>query len=225
MNYRRIREQVYAVTMKAVEANLIRLSAGNLSARTEDGYLAITPSGIKYDVLRPEDIAIVDLDGNPIDAPCRPSSETPMHTIILRSLPSVGAVFHTHSPYAITFAALEMEIPPINLELFACGAPIPVAEWACPATEEAGLRVVALFQKRPELRVVLQRNHGLVAIGADLEQAFELAYDAEVGMQIYHQALQIGTPIAMTPQQMQQVYEIYRKFKTPPAPSASPPRA
>lgn len=221
MDYQRIREQVYAITMKAVEANLIRLSAGNLSTRTENGHVAITPSGIKYDVLRPEDIAIVDLEGNLIDAPRRPSSETPMHTIILRSLPYVGAVFHTHSPYAITFSALEMEIPPINLELFACGAPIPVAEWACPATEEAGQRVVDLLRQRPELRVVLLRNHGLVAVGADLEQAFELAYDAEVGMQIYHQALQIGTPLVMTPEQRQQVYEVYRKFKASPPPSSS----
>lgn len=194
MSYQAIREHVYATVMKAVKTGLIRLSAGNLSARTADGFVAITPTGLKYDVLQPEQIAIVDLDGRLVDAPCPPSSETPMHTAILRHLPAVGAVCHTHSPYAMTFAALGREVPRVTLELFRCGAPIPVARWACPGTVDAGVVTVDLFQRRPDLKVCLLRNHGLVSIGRDLEQAFELAYDAEVGMQVCHQALLLGQP-------------------------------
>jgi len=125
-----------------------------------------------------------------------------MHCATYRNLPQVGAICHTHSPFAITFAMLGKEVPPVNLELMVCGAPIPVAPWACPGTAEAGRVTVEVFRSAPNLKVCLLRNHGLVAIGANLEQAFELAYDAEVGMQTYHQALVIGRPVPLTGEQL-----------------------
>lgn len=209
MTYKAIREKLFDTVMKAKTAGLIRLSAGNLSVRTEDGFAAITPSGIKYDVLKPEDLTVVDLDGNVIDGDKKPSSETPMHTAILKQLPKVGAVCHTHSPYAITFAAAGMDVPVISLELYMVGAPIPVAPWVCPGTPEAGEVTVRIFEKNPDLRVCLLRNHGLVAIGQNLEEAFEFAYDAEVGMQIYYQALQLGEPGIITDAQQEEIRRVY----------------
>ena len=123
MKYKIIREELYETVMKAKEAGLIRLSAGNISVRTNDGLVAITPSSIKYDVLKPEDLIVVDLDGNIVDGDKKPSSETPMHTAILNHLPDVAAVCHTHSPYAITFAVAGIEVPTASVELFAVGAP------------------------------------------------------------------------------------------------------
>jgi len=209
MSYEAVRQEVYNTVMKAVDCGLIRLSAGNISARTSDGNVAITPAGIKYDVLTPDQIAIVDLRGNHIDGPCRASSETPMHTAILRNLPEVGAVCHTHSPYAMTFAVLGKEIPLINLELLVCGAPIPVAEWACPGSAGAGEVTVDIFKSRPNLKIMLLRNHGLVAIGKNLGQAFELAFDAEIGAQVYYQALQLGTPATITDAQVEEIFKVY----------------
>jgi L-fuculose-phosphate aldolase len=209
MQYQQAREQVYETVMKAVTNGLIRLSAGNISARTADGLVAITPASIAYDVLKPEDIAIIDLAGKPVDAPRKPSSETPMHTAIYRGLPHVGAVLHTHSPFAITFATLGKEVPVISIELFTCGAPIPVAPWACPGTDEAGVVTVDMFCQRPRLKVCLLRNHGLVAIGKDLASAFEVAYDAEIGMQVYHQALQLGQPELITQPRIEQMLQVY----------------
>lgn len=209
MTYTTIRKKVFETVQKAQAANLVRLSAGNISARTDDGHVAITPGGIKYDQLVAGDIAIVNLESRPIDAPRKPSSETPMHTIILRDMPDVGAVVHTHSPYAITFAVLGTPIPTISLELLVCGAPIPVAPWACPGTPEPGHIAVEMFKARAELKVLLLRNHGLLSIGEDLDQAFELAYDAEVGMQIYHQALMAGKPNELTTAQIEEVKRVY----------------
>ena len=110
MKYQSIREEVLETVVKATEVDLIRLSAGNVSARFEDDLVAITPSGVKYRGMTPEDISIVDLDGKLIDG-LRPSSETPMHTAIYRSLPHVHSICHTHSPFAMTFAMLGEEIP------------------------------------------------------------------------------------------------------------------
>jgi len=132
-----------------------------------------------------------------------------MHTAILKHLPEVGAVCHTHSPYAITFAALGQAVPRITLELYVVGAPIPVARWACPGTAEAGVVTVDLFTQRPGLKVCLLRNHGLVAIGRNLEHAFEMAYDAEVGMQIYHQARLLGQPELIDEERADQIRRVY----------------
>ena len=210
MTYIEVRQQLFLIVQKAVTAGLVRNSTGNFSMRTPNGYVAITPSSIKYHQLKPEEIAIVDLDGKHIDGPCKASSETPMHTTTLRNLPHVGAVCHTHSPYAMTFAAAGQEIPMVNTELLVCGAPIPVTKWAIPGTAIGGKLAVDIFKARPELKVVLLRNHGTIVIGENIDQAFAHAYDVEIAAQVYYQALQVGRPIVITPEQVQEIYDRYR---------------
>jgi L-fuculose-phosphate aldolase len=209
MDYTDIRQQVFDAVQQAVEAGLIYLSAGNISARVDANTIAITPGGVKYKHLRPEQIAIVDVEGNVIDAPNKPSSETPMHTALFRAFPHVNAVFHTHSSYAITFAMLGQPVPVANLELLVVGAPIPVAPWACPGTAAPGIEATKLFRAHPSLKVVLLRNHGLLAIGDSLDSAFDMAFDAEQGMRTYHQSLQVGTPNTLTDAQIQEVKDVY----------------
>lgn len=208
MNYREIRQLLYDTVLKAVEVDLIRLSAGNISTRTVDGHVAITPSGIQYSQLKPEQISIIDIQGELLDGP-KPSSETAMHTAILRAMPEVEAVCHTHSPYAMTFAVLGKEIPIINTETLVCGAPIPVAEWASPGSAAGGVVAVKAFQQHPGLKALLLRNHGGLTIGENLAQAFDQAYNLEFGARVYYQALSIGTPNTLTAEQVQQIREIY----------------
>jgi len=208
MKYQSTREQLLDTVIKANEVDLIRMSAGNISTRTADGLVAITPSGVKYRNMSIEDISIVDLDGNLVEGQ-KPSSETPMHTAIYRNLPEVGSICHTHSTYAITFAMLGDEIPMVNLELLVCGAPIPVAPWASPGTPKAGEVTVEIFKDRPELKVILLRKHGLVAIGANLDHAFDMAFNAEVGFQSYYQALLLGKPEPITDEQFAEVKAAY----------------
>jgi len=208
MKYQSTREQLLEAVIKANEVDLIRLSAGNISTRTEDGLVAITASGVKYRNMTVEDISIVDLDGNLVEG-LKPSSETPMHTVIYRNLPDVGSIYHTHSTFAITFAMLGDDIPMANLELLVCGAPVPVAPWACPATTKAGEVTVGIFKDRPKLRVILLRKHGLVAIGANLDNAFDMAFNAEVGFQSYYQALVLGRPEPVTAEQFAEVKAVY----------------
>ena len=101
MKYQNTREQVLETVVKATEVDLIRMSAGNISTRTDDGLVAITPSGVKYHGMTTDDISIVDLDGNLVEG-LKPSSETPMHTAIYRSLSEVNSICHTHSTFAMT---------------------------------------------------------------------------------------------------------------------------
>ncbi len=208
MKYQSTREQLLETVVKANKADLIRMSAGNISTRTDDGLVAITPSGISYSNMSVKDISIVTLDGNLVEG-LKASSETPMHTAIYRNLPHVGSICHTHSSYAITFAMLGEAIPMVNLELMVCGAPIPVAPWAPPATYKAGQVSVEIFKNRPELKVILLRKHGLVAIGSDLDNAFNMAFNAEVGFQSYYQALQLGKPEPITDEQFEEIKIAY----------------
>jgi ribulose-5-phosphate 4-epimerase/fuculose-1-phosphate aldolase len=202
MKYQTVRELVYETALKAKSEGLIYLSAGNFSA----------PGSLKYEDMRPEDIVIVDVNAQPVDVPRKPSSETPMHTTIYRLMPEIQGICHTHSSYAITFASLGQPVPAINLELLVCGAPIPVAPWACPGTGLAGELIADLMRQRPELRVVLLRNHGLVCATNSLNKALDLAFDAEMGMKAYHQALQIGTPNVLSDAQRAEIFEVYGAF-------------
>lgn len=212
MPYAALREQVWEATRKLCDSNLIRLSAGNVGLRAGENALAITPSAVRYDVMRPEDIVIMGLHGEVIDAlpGRRPSSEWRLHGAILRGLPEVRAIVHTHSVYAMTFAALGREIPVINLELYAAGGPIPVAPYACPGTDAVGEGAAAVFGERPALKALLLQNHGLVAVGATLDEAHEMAYDVEVGAQTAYQALQLGTPCVLTGEQIDEIRRVYR---------------
>lgn len=210
-DYSDIRALLYNTTMEAVDINLIRTSAGNISIRTAGGHMAITPTSIKYNHLGPDQIAIVDLQGNLVDGPDRPSSETPMHTAILRECSHVNVICHTHSVYAMTMAVLGREIPVINTEMFVCGGPIPVARWASPGSEEAGVVCVEFFNERPKLKAMLLRNHGVVSVGKTLDEALARALDVETSAQVYHQACQLGEPLLISEKQQQQITEIYAK--------------
>jgi L-fuculose-phosphate aldolase len=196
MNYSDAKQLVHQTAVRLNAIDLIRLSAGNISYRTQDGMVAITPSGVAYDLMIPEDIVIIDVEGTIINSEGgrRPSSEYLLHTSILKHLLDVNAVVHTHSSYAITFAALARELPPICIELLITGGPIPVAPYATPGTIETGKNVVNLLLERPELKGCLLKNHGLVTIGETLDDAFSHALDIETGARIYHQAIQIGDP-------------------------------
>jgi ribulose-5-phosphate 4-epimerase/fuculose-1-phosphate aldolase len=211
MDYSEAKQMVYRTAIRLNEVNLIRLSAGNISFRTQDGMVAITPSGIPYNVMVPEDIVIIDLEGNIVDAQegRRPSSEYLLHTSILKHLPDVNSVIHTHSYYAITFATLNRELPPICIELLVTGGPIPVAPYALPGTVEVGEIAAGILLDRPELKGCLLKNHGMVSIGTSLKEAFAYALDIETGARIYHQAIQIGEPEAIPQEDIDAIRQKY----------------
>ena len=92
--------------------DLVRWTGGNVSARDpETGLVAIKPSGVRYEHLRPEQMVVVDLDGKIVEGDLKPSSDTASHLYIYRHRPDVGGVVHTHSRYATAFAAVGQPIP------------------------------------------------------------------------------------------------------------------
>ena len=214
MNYAQYRQQVFDTTLKLVEIDLIRLSSGNVSVKCPDGNIAITPSGIVYDVLKPEDIVIMDADANLIEGDYKPSSEKQLHTELYKVRPEIQAVVHTHSRYGIAFSSVGMEIPVTNIEILAVGGPIPVADYATPGTPEVGTDAAKFFAERPRLKALLMRNHGMVTIGKNLDEAYQNAYKTETGAEIYHLTLQTGKEVKpLTEEQIADIFNRYQKPK------------
>ena len=112
MNYQKIREIVVEAAKKSNALGLIHGTSGNISMRDDnDEVVAITPSGIEYETMTAEDITLVDLDGNVIEGKYKPSSETPMHTAIMRARPDIRAVVHTHSLFATVMSMKGGNLP------------------------------------------------------------------------------------------------------------------
>jgi len=207
-DYYQEREQLLKYIQRGCEDGLIRLSAGNFSTRISDDLAAITPGGILYQSMAVDDISIVDLDGNSVSGP-PPSSETPMHMAIYREVSRVSSICHTHSIYAMVCAMLGDEIPLMSIELMVCGAPIPVVSWATPGTRLAGEVAVKMLRSREDLQVMLLRQHGLLAVGRGLEQAYTMAVNAETGLEVYYKTSLLGEVKSYTPEQIKEIQEVY----------------
>ena len=112
MMLKELREQVLNANIDLVKFGLVTLTWGNVSGISrENGFVAIKPSGIDYDVMKAEDIVIVDFDGKVVDGTLRPSSDTPTHIELYKSFPKIGGITHTHSIYGTIFAQARKEIP------------------------------------------------------------------------------------------------------------------
>ena len=211
MSHEDIKKRVYDATLNLYHVGLIRLNAGNISARIDDHLAAITPRSRSYDIMKAEDISIISLDGKLVEGEFNPSSETPLHTAIYRELPEVGAVVHTHSIYAMTFAASEKPLSLLGVEALAArskGA-ITVARYVSPGSPHAGEVAMEVFRANPGLQALLLRNHGLLAVGPDVETAWQTAYNIETAAQVAYQAYTLGKPVELTAEQVQEIFEIY----------------
>lgn len=214
MDYKAYKQLVFQTTMDLVEIDLIRMSSGNISTRLPDGTVAITPSGVLYSQLQPEDIVIMDLEAQVLDGEYKPSSEWQLHAEIYKALPEVGAVVHVHSRYAIALGAVAVEIPVCGIEILEMGGPIPVAPYTTPGTREVGLGAAGIFQERPGLRSLLLQNHGMVAVGKDLLDAYQSAYKTETGAEIYHHALVTGREVrVLSDAEIEEIWRVYKKPK------------
>lgn len=212
MNYYKHKSEVFDMAQKLHEKKFISLSSGNISVLTLDGNIAITPSGVLYEIMKSEDIVIINLEGNVIEGKLRPSSEYQLHTEIYKTRSDITAVIHTHSKYAIAYASVGKEIPVSNLEIFAAGGPIPVAPFATPGTKEVGIYAAKYFSNNYRLKSLLMQNHGMVAIGETLNNAYINAHNTEIGAEINFIALQLGKEIkVLSEKQINEIREIYQK--------------
>jgi ribulose-5-phosphate 4-epimerase/fuculose-1-phosphate aldolase len=174
-----------------VATGLVTGTSGNLSAREPDSArVIVTPSGVDYDALGPEDLVAVELNGRPIGHGLVPSVDTPSHVAIYRARPEVNGVVHTHSPYAAAFSVVGEPVPPLLLEAAGfLGGSVRLMDRLPPGSPEVVARLVAALAGQ---RAVLLPNHGVMAIGETLPKAFHAAVAVEEGARVAWLARQLG---------------------------------
>lgn len=189
MQHEVIRRQVLDALYRAVDCGLIHGTSGNIAVRDfEENVIAISPSGRAYGSMTPEDIAIVTLDGEWVDGPYKPSSETPMHTAVYRARPDVGATVHVHGLFSTVMAMEGDQLPP-STPPQAEVAPIRIVPFELPGSDELACRVVEVLGKE---RALLLKNHGSFCCGRTIEEALTAAIYTEEAAQIAYYATLLG---------------------------------
>ena len=205
MDHEKLREEVARISRRMSESGLVVGTSGNVSARTPDGNALVTPSGLDYALMEPEDVVLVDLDAKVLEGAFEPSVETPMHTGIYRSRPETQGIVHTHARYSTTLACLDWEIPPIHymLAVLSDEGRVPVARYATYATEELARNAVQALADAH--RACLLRSHGAVAVGASVGEACLRAELLEEVAEIFYRARVAGEPVLLTTDELAEV--------------------
>jgi L-fuculose-phosphate aldolase len=175
-------------------------TSGNISVRSGE-LIAVSPSGLDYDALTPERVGVHRLDGSPVDAPLRPTTEMPMHLAVYDRT-DARAIVHTHSTSATVLSTLVDEVPPIHYLIAMFGGPVRVAPYATYGTAELADGMIAALQGRT---ACLLGNHGAVTYGPTLAAAYSQAVYLEWICEIYLRASAGGEPRLLPPEEIERV--------------------
>jgi L-fuculose-phosphate aldolase len=179
-----------------------RGTSGNASIRGGAGFL-VTPSALPYDRMGPGDVVEMTLEGTPVAATRPPSSEWRFHRDLYAARPDIGAVIHTHAPFATTLACLDRAIPAFHYMVAkAGGTDIRCAGYATFGTQALSDHVVAAMTGR---NACLMSHHGMIAVGPTLDAALGLAVEVEQLAEMYWRALQLGQPALLDDAEMARV--------------------
>ncbi|MBM7112698.1 class II aldolase/adducin family protein [Archangium primigenium] len=201
------REALVALARRMNVTGLNQGTSGNLSERVEGGFL-LTPSGLDYDTLAPEDIVFMREDGT-WEGRREPSSEWRIHRDVYATRPEVGGVFHAHSMFSTSLACLRRPIPGFHYMVTrAGGVDIRCADYATFGSEELSRHVLRALEGR---RACLMANHGMLAVGESLSSAFKLAVEVETLAAMYWRALQVGEPVLLDEAEL---FRVLEKWKT-----------
>jgi L-ribulose-5-phosphate 4-epimerase len=205
-----LRAEVARYAKKMYTSQLVQATQGNVSARdVESGLICITPSGADYELLTAEDIVVVDEEGNVMEGKWRPSVETPLHTLILRSRRDINCVMHTHSPYATAFGVVYQPVPMILAESALClGGEVPIAPYRMSGTPEFAELVLRTLGNGP---AVIWGNHGAMVVGVNLPLTFSIAHALEDSAKVYTIAKQLGTPVALPSDEVAKLHDFWQK--------------
>lgn len=191
-----LKEDVYKANMELVEKGMVIYTWGNVSGiDREKGLVVIKPSGVDYDTMKPEDMVVVDLDGNVVEGKYKPSSDTPTHLVLYRTYLDMGGIVHTHSTWAVTFAQAGMNIPALgttHADYFfgdiPCTRDLTAQEIEEAYEENTGNVIVETIADGDAMAIpgILVKNHGPFAWGKSpansvynavvLDKVAELAY-------------------------------------------------
>jgi len=208
---RALRARIVATALAMNALGINRGKSGNVSARTDTGFL-VTPSGLPYDEAKPADIVAVDQEGSAFGRR-KPSSEWRFHRDIYEARPEVTAIVHTHSPFATVLACLDHGIPPFHyMVAVAGGSDIRCAPYATFGTQALSDNAVRALEGR---RACLLAHHGMIAVGSSLGSALALAVEVETLAEMYWRAIAVGEPTLLSDDEMAGVVARFETYGKP----------
>ncbi len=187
---------------------LVKWTSGNVSGRDgETGYIAIKPSGVLCEEMKPDDIVIVDVDGNVIDGKKKPSVDTATHLYVYKHMRKVNGVVHSHSNFATAFAAAGKSIP-VYLTAIAdeFGCEIPLGRYCKIGGTEMGAEIVRSIGSCP---AILMKNHGVFTVGNSPVSALKAAVMVEDIAKTVYLATRIGEPDVIPPEEVARAHKRY----------------
>lgn len=206
------REQVVEYGRKLIELGLTVGTFGNLSLfNPKENLMAITPSGLDYFTMKPEDVVVLTPDGKRVDGDRKPSSEYDMHRIFYQKRPGINAVIHTHSVWATTLACLHWSIPPIHYVIAYAGADVPCIPYVPFGTYE--LAQAAFDAMGDNHYACLLGNHGLLAAGGSLSYTLDIAQQIEFVSQLYYNARTAGGGVLLSDKNLEQVLGSFKAYR------------
>lgn len=209
MNEQQLRTDLLQTSHRMVEQGLNRGSAGNASVRCGENIL-ITPSALPVSEMTEQDLVLMAADGQVLLGG-KPSSEWFFHRDILAARCEIGAVLHMHSPFATTMACMRRNIPAVHyMVAMAGGSDIRCTPYSVFGEQELSEHALVALQGR---KACLLGNHGMIALGKDLDEALSIAGEVEFLCEIYWRTLQVGEPHILTAQQMHDVQEKFVSYK------------
>lgn len=205
------KEQVVRYGKKLIDRRLTTGSGGNISVcNREKNLVAISPSGLDYYETTPEDIVILDMDGNLVEGKHRPSSESGMHLAFYKNRADVSGIVHTHSKFATAIACMGWELPAVHYLIGMAGHRVKCTGYATYGSDELAKKALETIG---DSNAVLLANHGLIALGEDVDRAFSTAEHLEFVSEVYYLTKTLGTPNILSDEDMDEVMKKFGTFK------------
>lgn len=168
------RRDICAAGLRLVKEGLVARSWGNISIRIDDKTMAITPSGLKYEEVRPEHVVIINLEDGSYEGNVKPSGERKLHMEIYKIRPDLHAVIHTHQLNASVCSAARIDVPVISqsdCEILAAGT-VYCGAYGLPGTRKLTAETVSAIRGS---RCAIMANHGAVCMGKNIDEAFNVS--------------------------------------------------
>ncbi|HEX2982018.1 MAG TPA: class II aldolase/adducin family protein [Ignavibacteriales bacterium] len=205
-----LRKEIVDAGKRVYDRGFVASNDGNISARIDAKRALITPTGVSKGFMRPEDLIIVDMDGNLVSGDRKPSSETNMHLQIYKDRPDVNSVCHAHPPYSTGFAVAgfnmdKMLLPEVIISL----GVIPLVEYGTTGTEELYAQIKRYIQ---DYDALLLANHGALTVGTSVLNAYHKMETLEHAAKIQFIAQQLGKVNELNGKQSDQLIELRGKF-------------
>lgn len=199
--------EVCSTAQSMYHSGLVAGTWGNISARVDETYMVITPSGMDYERLCPEQMVIVNMDTLEYEGALKPSIESIVHAAVYKNRPEINGIMHTHSTYALTVASARKPIPPIcDDQVQILGGEIRLAAYTMPGTKEMADEVVKALKER---NGALIANHGAITVGRTLAEAYTGSQVLEKAAKVYINCQSIGGAVEISKEDIEFFHDFF----------------